>query len=114
MIEEESEEEFESGAGCAGVFVLSALVLTVVVVLYVVSPETFILVLWGGGWTAIVWAAKRTPKIDNPSPPPPVPERGSEEKPQVTMIRDQTHPNRWVILRPSRWLTADTEKTGTS
>lgn len=106
-------EEDEGRTGCGGAFVLTLLVTGIVTVLYRVSPEAFVLVLWGGGWVAIVWAAKKRPSTPNPAPPP-APERGLEEEPQVSFIRDTNHPNRWVAIRPSRWLDWTDEKTGTS
>lgn len=110
---DEEPEGLEERSGCGGVLVLAAGTVGLLAAIFAISREAFILFIVVGGWGTILWAAKRVPSASNPAPPP-VPERGSVEEPQVTMIRDQTHPNRWVILRPSRWLTADTDKTGTS
>lgn len=105
----EAEGDPETGAGCGGILVLTVLVLAMAFVLYAVSPEAFILVFWGGGAGLLFWQAKKVPSAPNPAPPP-VPERGSEEEPQVTYVRDPSHPNRWVALRQSEWLRwTDTE-----
>lgn len=109
-----SEEEPEpQGSGCAGAVVITAAVSVPLTLLYAASPEAFILALGAIGWGSIAWAAYHTPKSvqDAPDPaPPPLPERGSEEEPQVIAVRDTTHPNRWATPRVSRWLTEPTEK----
>lgn len=103
MTEEEPEPE---GSGCAGVAVLTAAALVLLTILYSASPDFFIL---GVGalplaWFGYLWAAKKYVfDAPNPAPPPP-PERGSEEEPQVTVVRDTSHPNRWLTPRPSKWL----------
>jgi hypothetical protein len=109
-----TEEEPEPrGSGCAGAVVITAAVSVPLAVLYAASPEGFILALGAIGWGAVVWVAYHTPKSvqDAPDPTPPAPsERGSEEEPQVTMVRDHGHPNRWVVTVPSKWLGAEIEK----
>lgn len=109
----EDVEEPEESSGCGGAIVVMVMAALPLGVLYMVSPDAFVLALWMVGWGSIIWAAKHVPCTPNPAPPAP-PERGSDEKPQVTVIRDQSHPNRWLVTRPSRWMTADTDKTGTS
>jgi len=113
----EEEEEDERGSGCGAVLVVGIVVLVPLLVLYAITPEGFILALGGTGWGAIIWAAYHTPRSVRTTPdpaPPPLPERGSEEEPQVTAVRDTSHPNRWLTPRPSRWLAEDTSKeTGT-
>lgn len=78
-----------------------------------VSRDAFVLLVWVLG-AAAVWYAAKTPNKSvqhAPDPaPPPLPERGSEEEPQVSMVRDTTHPNRWAVTRPSPWLTKEIEK----
>lgn len=93
------------GVGCGGAIVLAIPVLGAAFALHAVAPEAFILVFWGGGWAAIIWAAKRTPKIDNPSPPPPPPptETGN---PQFSVVDDATQPGRSEVVWTRR-------KTGT-
>lgn len=102
-----SEEEAPGSSGCAGAAVIAAAVLGSVLGLYAISRTVFILAVWVIGWGSVIWVAKHTPKsvqdAANPAPPP-VPERGPEEKPQVSVIRDTTHPNRWAVATPSRWL----------
>lgn len=105
-------ETDESGSGCGGAAVLTLLTGVVVTVLYRLSPEAFVLVLWGGGWAAIVYAAGKRPSTPNPAPPP-APEGAVDEEPQVGYVRDTSHSNRWVVTRPSEWL-GRTDKTGTS
>lgn len=107
---EEEPEEREERSGCAGAAVIAAAVLAVLAGTYAASPEAFVLGAWAIGWGAIVWAAKK-PVSSAPNPaPPPAPERGSEEEPQVTVVRDKSHPNRWVVAQPSSWMNWDPEK----
>lgn len=112
-----SEEEDDRGSGCGAALVVTIVVAVPLTVLYAITPEGFILALGGIGWGSIIWAAYHTPKSvqDAPDPaPPPLPERGPVEEPQVTAVRDTSHPNRWLTLRTSRWLAEDTSKeTGT-
>jgi hypothetical protein len=72
--------------------------------LFAAAPDIGVLVVWVIGSWAIWRAAKNVRDAPNPAPPQ-VPERGSKEEPQVSMLRDSTHPNRWVVARPSKWLT---------
>lgn len=106
------DEEPEGNTGC-GAVVLSLLAVGVITVLYRISAEAFVLILWGTGWGAIIYAAKKRPHTPNPTPPPDS-ERGPDEEPQVSFIRDTSHPNRWVAIRQSKWLRWTDEKTGTS
>lgn len=106
-------EEDEGRTGCGGAFVLTLLAAGALALFHRLSPEAFVLALWGIGWGAVIWAAKKRPSTPNPAPPP-VPERGPQQEPQVSFIRDTSHPNRWVAIRPSKWLSWTDEKTGTS
>lgn len=116
MTEGDAVEAPEEQGGCAGYLVLAVLVSGAVVGLFLVSRTVFILTVWGAGWAAVVWAARK-PVGDAPNPaPPPLPERGPAEEPQVTLMRDQNHPNRWIVARPSPWLSEpirNDEKAGT-
>lgn len=67
------------------------------------SRDLFVIAFWVIGSVAVWRAARKVSGAPNPAPPP-APERGSQEEPQVTLIRDTTHPNRWVIIRQSKWL----------
>lgn len=88
------------------------------IAVFVYSRDAFVLLVWALG-SAAVWYAAKTPNkcvrdAANPAPPP-LPERGMEEEPQVKMVRDTTHPNRWTVARPSPWMTEEiTKETGTS
>lgn len=101
MSEEEPQER--EGSGCAGAAVVTAAVLALAGILYAASPTVFVLGFWAVGWGAIIWHAKRVPPTTNPAPPP-APEGVAEEEPQVTVLRDKSHPNRWLVLKPSEWL----------
>jgi len=106
-------DEPEEHSGCAGAAVISAAVLGLACGLWALSPTAFVLGLWIVGWGAIVWAARRpVPPTPNPAPPP-VPERGPEEEVQVSAVRDTSHPNRWVVTRPSEWLSRTDKEAGT-
>lgn len=101
-------EEAPSGGGCAGISVLVAAALGLGTAVYAISRDTLVIAVWIIGWGLVWRAAKRGPKnvADAPNPtPPPLPERDSEEKQQVKMVRDTTHPNRWIVAAPSPWLT---------
>ena len=108
------EDEVEpGGSGCAGAAVITAVVLAALGGVYALSPEGLVLGLWVVGWSALIWATGWRPKklrrTANPAPPP-LPERGSEEEPQVTMVRDSAHPNRWIVTQPSGWVTQEINK----
>lgn len=113
------EDEVEpEGSGCAGAVVITAAVSAALAGVYALSPEGLVLGLWVLGWSALIWATGWRPKklrrTANPAPPP-LPERGCEEEPQVTMVRDTAHPNRWVVAHPSRWLAENPgRETGTT
>lgn len=91
------------GSGCAGAAVVTAAVLALGGIFYAASPTFFVLGFWVVGWGAIIWAAKHVPATANPAPPQ-TPEGVREEEPQVTVLRDKSHPNRWLVLKPSEWL----------
>jgi hypothetical protein len=107
------EEEPEQGSGCAGAAVITMAVSVPLAILWAASREAFILALGAVGWGAVIWVAYHTPKSVQDAPesaPPPLPERGSEEEPQVIAVRDASHPNRWATPSRSRWLTEPTSK----
>lgn len=109
-----SKREDPESSGCAGTVVVTAAVLGAVYGTYAASRTAFILLVWIIGWGAVIWAAKQVPATSNPAPPP-LPEGGPEEEPQVSTLRDKSHPNRWLITRPSRWLAVEHDKeTGTT
>lgn len=91
------------GTGCAGAAVATMVVLGFASLMWAITPTFSVLALWAVGWGAIIWAAKRVPPAPNPAPPP-APEGAAEEKPQVTLMRDPDHPNRWLTASPSKWL----------
>ena len=102
------ETEPEGGSTVVGGCVVLAAVLAAGAVLWALSPAVAVVLVWVVGWGAIVWAAKRPPKsvprTPDHSPPPPGPPPPAAKQ-QVTMVRDTSHPNRWVVTAPSRWLT---------
>ena len=103
-------DEEPDGSGCAGAAVVTAVSLALLWGLYRVFPAASVLALWVLGWSAIVWAARKPlPGTAIPAPPPPS-EGAPEEEPQVTAVRDTSHPNRWLITRPSRWVAEPIEK----
>jgi hypothetical protein len=115
-VEAVSEEPEEDGGldrrGCGCVLAVPATV--VLVVLFTKAPDLGVGLLWVTGWGSLIWAAKRVPREANPAPPP-VPERGSKEEPQVGVVRDQSHTNRWLVLRNSVWMTEEiTKEAGTT
>jgi hypothetical protein len=111
-VNEEPEEEAvrpmsSRTAGAATLLICSA---GVGLAVFAYSRDAFVLLVWALGAAAVWWAAKKPVQgAANPAPPP-LPERGSEKEPQVTMVRDTTHPNRWVVTRPSPWLAEPIEK----
>lgn len=109
---EEPEEAPARNGGCAGVAVITIAALGLGVAFYAVSRDLLIVVVWVTGAVLLYRAAKKMPGTANPAPPP-VPEGAVGEEPQVTVVRDFSHPNRWLVTKPSRWMSADTDKTGT-
>ena len=109
MSADDSEDEAPEGPGCGGYAIQVAAAAGVGAAIYAYSRDAFVLVFWVIGAVLIWRAARKVQHAPDPAPPP-VPERGPEASPQVTLIRDRTHPNRWVAIRPSRWLDwTDTE-----
>lgn len=112
-MKEHPEEGTGTSSGCAGAAVIAAAVLGAVLGLYAVSRTVFILTVWVIGWGSVIWIAKHTPKSvqDAAKPAPPAPsERGSKKEPQVRMIRDTGHPNRWAVAAPSPWMGVEIDK----
>ena len=107
MSEEDPEEEVPGGSRAAGACLLTVLGAGAVWAAFAYSPDVAALVVWVVGWTRLICVA-RTPN----HAPPPLPEPSPDEKPQVRTVRDTSHPNRWLVLRTSRWLEEDTDKTG--
>lgn len=104
------EEEAPESSGCAGAAVIAAAVLVAMTMTYAISRTLFIGLVWAIGWGAVIWAARKpVPSTPDPAPPAP-PERGSEEEPQVSIIRDTGHPNRWVVAAPSPWMGEEINK----
>lgn len=99
-------EEPEESAGCAGAVLVTVLALGGAWAAHKVFPNGSILLLWIVGWGAVIWATGYRRHTPNPAPPP-LPERGAEQNPQVTVMRDTSHRNRWIVTRPSPWLTYD-------
>ena len=107
----EPEEDPQQGLGCAAVTVIAILTAVPLALLWLWSRDAFILTVWLIAAVSVIWAARRPNKIENHSPPPPS-DPSPQKKPQVSMMRDQSHPNRWVVTRPSRWLTDTHDKEG--
>lgn len=81
--------------------------------IFSVSRNVFVLLVWGVG-AFLVWrAAKKVPHAPDRTPPP-APERGPEKEPQVTMVRDTEHPNRWIVARESPWVATTIDKEAES
>lgn len=98
------EESSEPGCGCA--VALAVPVLLLGYILHTAAPEAFILIFWGGGWGAIIWAAKRVPRTPNPAPPP-VPEGAETGNMQFNVVDDTTQPGHSKVVWTKR-------ETGTS
>jgi len=93
---EEPEERSGAGGGC----VLAMCAAGAGAAVYAVSRDVFVIVIWVVSW-ALIWWVARAP---NPAPPP-VPEVVPVEEPQVSIVKDPDHPNRWIV---------NPRKTGTS
>lgn len=95
-------------APASGVAVLVAVALGTGAALFAYSRDTLVILVWVVGAVLLYRAAKRGPKSVQGAPdpaPPPLPERGPKQEPQVSLVRDTTHPNRWIVTRESPWLT---------
>lgn len=101
--------EEPEGSGCGAVIAVITMTALPLGILWAAVPDAFVMLLWVLGWGAVIWSAKHLPRTANPAPPPPS-ERGPEQEPQVTIMRDQSHPNRWIVARPSRWMTEEIDK----
>lgn len=107
MSEEEQEPQgSETAGGCMLLAVSTGLGFAV----YNISRDLLVIVVWVIG-TALIGRACRN-KVQRPvnSAPPAPSKRGCEEEPQVTVMRDKTHPNRWVITKRSRWMNEEIDK----
>ena len=101
---EDEQDEGPRNGGCAGITVLAVAALGLGTAIYAISRDTFVIAVWIIGWVLVVKAARK-PVQDTSDPAPPAPpERGPEEKPQVKMVRDTAHPNRWIVAAESPWL----------
>lgn len=100
----EPEDDVPEGGGCAGVTVLTVAALGLGTAIYAISSDTLVIAVWIVGWALVVKAARKPVQNTPDHSPPPLPERGPEEKPQVKMVRDTTHPNRWIVATESPWL----------
>lgn len=107
--EQELTGEPRERSGCAGYAVLAAAALGVGGAVYAVSRDLFVIAVWVVGWVLVYRAAKKVPDAAIPTPPAPS-ERGSEKEPQVTMVRDISHPNRWIVAKESPWVTEEIDK----
>lgn len=99
-----TEDDTPEGSAAAGGCLLTAAAIGVGTAVYAVSQDTLVIAVWILGW-GLIWRAarKKVPGTPDP-PPPPSPEGAPKQEPQVSVIRDSSHPNRWLITRPSRWL----------
>lgn len=89
--------------------VLTVAAAGVCLAVFVYSRDVFVLLVWSLGAVAVWWAARRPNKIDNPSPTPPAPPL-PKRNPQASIVRDTSHPNRWLIIKPSPWMAVEIEK----
>lgn len=92
-----TEDDEPTGGQDAGLLVLFLAAGGLATALFTYSPTAGILILWVTGWAWLIWAAKKVPDAPSPAPPPP-PEGVAEEKPQLKLMRDPDHANRWVVL----------------
>lgn len=87
-----SDEPEPEGSRLAGAMVLTVAAGGVGLAIYTYSRDALVLLVWVLGAAALWWVA-RTP---NRTPPAPS-ERGSEEKPQFSIVQDPDHINRWSV-----------------
>lgn len=99
----DAEDEEPEGSGCGGWLVLAAAGAGTGGAVYAYSRDLLVILVWVIGAVLLWRANKKMPSAANPAPPAP-PERGSDEEPQVSVVRDQDHPNRWLVTRSSEWL----------
>ena len=90
------EDEMETSQ-TAGYVLLGVAALGVTYVLCLAAPRVMTLILWGLGWTGLILGWRKMRSTRYPAPPAP-PERGSEKEPQVRIVKDPEHPNRWIVL----------------
>lgn len=95
----EPEEDPEGGGWC----LLVAAAAGVGVAVFAYSRDAFVILFWVIGAVALWKANKKMPSAPDRTPPP-TPKRGSEQEPQVNVVRDPTHPNRWTVTEQTPWL----------
>jgi hypothetical protein len=97
------------GRGAGGCLLLAASFGTAVAV-YAYSRDAFVLLVWAVGSILIHRAARKKVVVTVDPAPPATSERGSQKEPQVTMVRDVAHPNRWIVIQDSPWMTEEIDK----
>lgn len=106
-------DETEDGGWC----LLIAAAAGVGVAVFAYARDVLVILFWALGSVALWRAARRVQYAANPAPPP-VPDKPTKQEPQVStvVVKDATHPNRWAVAEPSRWLdwAPDDNETGTS
>jgi len=109
----DEEPEGTAGGWCLLVAAGSGVMLAIVLA----APDLAVVLVWVALVLAIWKANKSVRGAANPAPPP-VPERGPEQEPQVStiVVKDPTHPNRWAVAETTPWLNwaPDDNETGTS
>lgn len=104
-----AEDEPPEGSGCGGYVILAAAAAGTGAAIYAYSRDGFVILFWVIG-AVLIWRAARKVHHAPDSTPPPEMRVATDAISQVTFIRDQSHPNRWVAIRPSEWLDwTDTE-----
>lgn len=98
-----NDDDEPEGSGCGGYAVLAAAAAGTGGAVYAYSRDLLVILVWLVGAVLLWRAARKVPDTPCRTPPAP-PERGSEKDPQVNVMRDPGHPNRWLINRPSEWL----------
>lgn len=96
-------DEEPEGSGCGGYVVLAAAGAGTGAAIYAYSRDLLVILVWVIGAVLLWRAARKVPDTPDPAPPP-APEGAADEEPQVNVVRDNGHPNRWLVTRPSEWL----------
>jgi hypothetical protein len=110
------EKDVEPEGTAGGWFLLIAAGCGVMAAIFAMARDVGILLVWAVGSYAIYRAAKNVRGAANPAPPP-APECHEVAQPQVTMVRDTEHSNRWVVAQKTPWLNwapDNDNETGTS